>query len=259
MAYIFLSHSHADKPFARKLAADLRNAGHSVWIDEAEINIGDSLIGKIRSGLDQVDFVCAILSQASIKSAWVEKELEIASNREIDERRVVVLPLLVEDVPLPRFLQGKYYGDFRKKASYKAQFETLKRSLGPSNPVQASSKDEIAQMKKELNAALAFAKDQEAAAARANDAAFRAKSPEVRAAIEAANTKFPQHAPINRTYAFEVGGSVITLDYALWAISKSERKGSHPLAALLTIFDKWKDIENMIEAYRDMVERQAPA
>lgn len=43
MPYVFLSHSHANKDFARKLAADLRNAGHSVWIDEAEINIGDFL------------------------------------------------------------------------------------------------------------------------------------------------------------------------------------------------------------------------
>jgi len=257
MAFVFLSHSHADKPFARKLAADLRNAGHSVWIDEAEINIGDSLIGKIRSGLDQVDFVCAILSQASINSPWVEKELEIASNREINEKRVVVLPVLIENVELPGFLKGKYYGDFRKRAAYKAQFEILLRSLGPSTPVQLSSKDELAQMKQELKAALAFAKAQEAAAVRANDAAFRAKSPELRAAIEAANVKFPQHAPINRTYAFDVGGSIITLDYALWAIAKSERKGSHPLAALLTIFDKWKDIENMIEAYRDMIEQQA--
>jgi hypothetical protein len=184
------------------LAADLRNAGHSVWIDEAEINIGDSLIGKISSGLDQVDFVCAILSQASVNSPWVEKELEIASNREISEKRVVVLPVLVENVELPGFLKGKYYGDFRKKAAYKQQFDILLRSLGPSTPVRSQSKNEIAQLKKELRAALAFAKAQEVAAMRANDAAFRAKSPELRSAIEAANVKFPQHAPINQNLRF---------------------------------------------------------
>lgn len=61
---VFLSHSHADRPIARRLAADLRRAGHAVWIDEAEINIGDSLIEKIREGLDQVDFVAAIISSA---------------------------------------------------------------------------------------------------------------------------------------------------------------------------------------------------
>ena len=88
-------------------------AGHAVWIDEAEINIGDSLIEKIRNGLDQVDYVAAILSRASIDSPWVTRELDIASNREIDEGRTVVLPLLVEKVDLPGFLKGKFYGDFR--------------------------------------------------------------------------------------------------------------------------------------------------
>jgi len=41
MSSVFLSHSHKDKPFARKLAVDLRHAGHIVWIDEAEILVGD--------------------------------------------------------------------------------------------------------------------------------------------------------------------------------------------------------------------------
>jgi hypothetical protein len=83
LSSVFLSHSHADKPFARKLTADLRKAGHAVWIDEAEINIGDSLIVKIREGIDEVDYVAAILSTSSINSEWVKKELDIATNREI--------------------------------------------------------------------------------------------------------------------------------------------------------------------------------
>lgn len=66
MSKVFLSHTSKDKPFVRKLANDLRSYGHTVWIDEAEINIGDSLINKIRDGLDSVDFVAAILSKESI-------------------------------------------------------------------------------------------------------------------------------------------------------------------------------------------------
>jgi hypothetical protein len=102
MAYVFLSHSNKDKPFTRRLASDLRKSGHSVWFDEAEINIGDSLVAKISDGLREVDFVAAILSTASIESAWVQKELEIASNREIREKKVVVLPIIIADVELPQ-------------------------------------------------------------------------------------------------------------------------------------------------------------
>ena len=107
MSKIFLSHTSSDKPFVRKLAADLRNNGHTVWIDEAEINIGDSLIGKIREGLDNVDYVAAVLSKKSIKSEWVIRELDIASNREIKEKKVIVLPILIEEVELPGFLNEK--------------------------------------------------------------------------------------------------------------------------------------------------------
>jgi len=46
---VFLSHNHADKPFVRRLAADLDNQGIPYWLDEAEIKVGESLIEKIRS------------------------------------------------------------------------------------------------------------------------------------------------------------------------------------------------------------------
>ena len=55
---------------------------------------------------------------ASIDSPWVTRELDIASNREIEEGRVVVLPLLVEKVDLPGFLKGKFYGDFTDDDQY---------------------------------------------------------------------------------------------------------------------------------------------
>lgn len=107
MSKIFLSHTSSDKPFVRKLAADLRNNGHTVWIDEAEINIGDTLIGKIREGLDSVDYVAAVLSNASIQSELVKKELEIASNKEIKQKKIIILPLIIENVEMPGFLEGK--------------------------------------------------------------------------------------------------------------------------------------------------------
>ena len=57
MSSIFLSHSHADKDFARRLAMDLKRAGVRIWLDEAELKIGDSLIEKIREGIDQMEYL----------------------------------------------------------------------------------------------------------------------------------------------------------------------------------------------------------
>lgn len=230
-----------------------------MWIDEAEINIGDSLIGKIRAGLDQVDFVAAILSATSVKSPWVEKELEIASTREIDEKRVVVLPLLVDNVELPGFLRGKLYGDFRDKSAYEQTFALLLRALGPSTAVPPVGEKELKELRKELALARRLAAQHEADARRAGEAAFKAKSKELQTAINKASKNHPQHAPINKTYAFQIGSIMVALDYALWAIAKSEREGSHPLAMLLSIENRWGDIERMLEAYEEMLSRQGSA
>ena len=95
MSSLFISYSHKDKQFAKRLANNVRDAGHTVWIDEREILVGDSLIEQIRNGIDSVEYVAAIISSESLNSQWFKRELDLASNREIDEKRVVVLPILL--------------------------------------------------------------------------------------------------------------------------------------------------------------------
>ncbi len=48
MASIFISHSSEDKSFVRKLKNDLVQLGHNVWVDEGQIDIGDSIPLKYR-------------------------------------------------------------------------------------------------------------------------------------------------------------------------------------------------------------------
>jgi len=253
MSSVFLSHSHADKDFARKLAADLRLAGHGVWIDEAEINIGDSLIEKIREGLDQVDYVAAILSSSSIGSPWVTRELDIASNREIKEGRVVVLPLLVEKVKLPGFLEGKFYGDFTEPSRYKDALDLLLRKLGPAEELPKLSHDEIAALRQELALAQAAVAQHESALRVHHKIALKGKSDALVAAIEKANKRYPSHAPINIVYAFEVSNMPLTLDYVLWSIAKAQQRGGHPLDILLTLEDKWDEVKAMLDAYDELL------
>lgn len=254
MGSIFLSHSHEDKTFARKLAGDLRKEGHAVWIDEAEINIGDSLIEKIREGLDSVDYVAAILSTSSINSNWVTKELDLASNREIEENRVVVLPLMFEQVDLPGFLKGKYYGDFTSIEKYDGSFKLLLRKLGKSDKPENVDLEEINRLKAELQDALNVAKQHKQAMRAHEKTILKDKPPELVEAIQKANANFPLHAPINISHAFSMGGSHITLDYLLWCIAKSERRGGHPIEMLLTIENKWPNVERMLEAYSSLLE-----
>lgn len=125
MPSIFLSHSHNDKPFVRRLANDLTAKGIRVWIDEAEIKIGDSLIRKISSGIYEMDFLGAVLSPDSIQSNWIQEELEQALHIQISEAYVKVLPILLRDCKMPGFLLDKAYADFRDENNYQMALEKL--------------------------------------------------------------------------------------------------------------------------------------
>lgn len=127
MINVFISHNYKDKPMARKIAKELDKYGIKVWIDESEIRLGDSLIEKIRDGLDHMDFLIALISENSVHSEWVKKELDIAMNKEIDGKKVIAIPILVGKCELPGFLKGKLYADMSTSRKYNENIPVLIR------------------------------------------------------------------------------------------------------------------------------------
>jgi hypothetical protein len=110
---VFISYSHADKSFVDSLAKQLVANRVSVWLDKWEIHAGDSLLIKIQNAISGASALLVILSKASVKSEWCTKELNAGLMRELDEKRVVVVPVLVENCEIPVFLREKLYADFR--------------------------------------------------------------------------------------------------------------------------------------------------
>lgn len=132
---IFISYSHADKQFAENLAMNLVHAKQNVWIDKWELNAGDSLIEKIEGALGDANAILVILSKASVQSEWCKKELKSGLIRELEEKSVIVIPLVLDDCIIPLFLREKMWVDFRKDKD--EQLEFLLRSLERiSNPAQ---------------------------------------------------------------------------------------------------------------------------
>jgi len=133
---IFISYNHNDKDFVTGLARNLVYARHNVWIDTWELNAGDSLLDRIQEAIGESDAILVVLSEHSINSAWCQRELNAGLMRELEERRVVLIPCIVGDCDIPLFLRDKLYVDFR---SDKGQaFELLDRSLRRiSNPAQS--------------------------------------------------------------------------------------------------------------------------
>jgi hypothetical protein len=120
---VFVSYSTEDAPFAVSLANALRARNLGVWLDQWEIQVGDSLIRRIGDALHSNNFIVVVLSPASVASDWIKLELAEAMTREIQEKRVIVLPVIARRCDIPAFLTNKKYADFTRDSDI--AFEAL--------------------------------------------------------------------------------------------------------------------------------------
>lgn len=88
---VFISHASEDKDkVVRPLATALRDAGLSVWYDEFELRIGDSLRRKIDRGLGSSRFGVVVLSQAFFGKGWPEYELDGLVTRAVSGEQILL-------------------------------------------------------------------------------------------------------------------------------------------------------------------------
>lgn len=88
---VFVCHASEDKAgVARPLANHLAALGVRAWLDESELQVGDSLHCKIDSGLAQSRFGVVILSPHFFAKDWTKAELGGLIAREVDGRKVVL-------------------------------------------------------------------------------------------------------------------------------------------------------------------------
>jgi len=88
---VFISHASEDKnDVVRPLATALQGAGLSVWYDEFELRIGDSLRRKIDKGLASSRFGVVVLSQAFFGRGWPEYELDGLVTRAVSGDQILL-------------------------------------------------------------------------------------------------------------------------------------------------------------------------
>jgi hypothetical protein len=110
---VFLCHSSIDRTFTDRLAKALRDDDVPVWYDQWELEVGDSLTGRIEEGITGSAWVAIILSPTSVMSPWVRRELTASLALELASRDISLLPILLQDCDMPLFLWDKVYADFR--------------------------------------------------------------------------------------------------------------------------------------------------
>jgi hypothetical protein len=88
---VFISHASEDKEeFVRSLAEALQERGISVWYDEFELKVGDSLRRSIDKGLAKSRFGIVVLSSAFFAKNWTQYELDGLVAKEMEGVKVIL-------------------------------------------------------------------------------------------------------------------------------------------------------------------------
>jgi hypothetical protein len=146
----FISYSSKDEEFAARLHADLQANEIRCWFAPEDLKIGDKLRPSLDEAIRLHDKLLVVLSENSVRSTWVEKEVETAFEKEIQQNRTVLFPIRLDDSVMETkqawaadIRRTRYIGDFsgwKRHDPYKRAFERLLRDLKADGKSAAVSK-----------------------------------------------------------------------------------------------------------------------
>jgi hypothetical protein len=130
--YLFLSYRSIEQDFALKLARDLLQSGHPLWMDRLHgILPGDEWRQSLEQGVNNATALLACISPNYVESTWCRRELQRA-----DSLKKPIIPVLigsVADEHWPLEIQDKQYADFRNwtdPAAYQVGLTALLAGIG---------------------------------------------------------------------------------------------------------------------------------
>jgi uncharacterized protein YjbI with pentapeptide repeats len=142
----FISYSHSDKSFARRLHNDLQARGIRCWLDEKQLLPGDKIHERIDQGIRVWDKVLLCASKESLNSWWVDNEVTTALEKErnlstADEKKLVLIPLNLDGhlfrddfewgwkSQVTSRLAANFKGWKKNNAKFEEQFELVVKAL----------------------------------------------------------------------------------------------------------------------------------
>ena len=139
---VFLCHASQDKPVVRDLFQRLDSEDWiDPWLDEEKLLPGQDWDLEIEKAVEAADVVIVCLSNQSVsKEGYVQRELKFVLDIALEkpEGTIFVIPLRLDDCPLPRRLRAWHYVDYfpieGRQRAYQRLLQSLNIRYGQSSP-----------------------------------------------------------------------------------------------------------------------------
>jgi hypothetical protein len=130
---VFLCHASQDKPVVRDLYKRLgAEPWIDPWLDEERLLPGQDWNLEIEKAVEASDVVIVFVSKVSVaKEGYVQRELRQVLRIALEklEGEIFVLPVRLDDSPIPRQLSGKQFVDHFPKSRQAAAYDKLIEAL----------------------------------------------------------------------------------------------------------------------------------
>jgi hypothetical protein len=132
----FISYSNKDEPFAKELHTKLQAQNVRCWFAPEDLKIGDRFQERIEESIRLYDKLLVVLSENSINSAWVEREVQAAFEKEQRQGSTVLFPVRLDSAVMDcsrawaaDIRRTRHIGDFRRWKDHDSFQESLVRLL----------------------------------------------------------------------------------------------------------------------------------
>ncbi len=135
----FISYTESDREIADRIHSELQVNNVRCWFAPQDMKIGEAIRSTINEAIRVRDKLVLIMSEESIASGWVKKEVKLALAEEEKREKTVLFPIRLDDAVFDctdrwanDIQRERHIGDFtdwKDHDSYKAAFERLLRDL----------------------------------------------------------------------------------------------------------------------------------
>jgi FMN phosphatase YigB (HAD superfamily) len=95
MSEVFISYSHSDEDIVIKIESALKDEGTKIWRDKSKIPAGESISHAITEAIRSIPIFLLVITRNSLKSQWVQHEIDLAVNSRIKEGTKII-PVLAK-------------------------------------------------------------------------------------------------------------------------------------------------------------------